>query len=378
MIDFEEAFDSFTGIPLSVLNDSECLIKTGSFCFLWVADDSKTAQITHWINETFDPNQQSRIRILQNRPSTFKLWFLQLFQLSIDIPKVDLVYLRLFPGLKFKGSPTRLLRVDDPFGVSNNPILEFFAYWKRPKLLLARILRTQGFLRSIKSSILIANSKFTLTRFAEVHKIKREKYVINPPVQFDEEIHKRLALKFNSTELDQPYFLIIGGQRQRKDPISLVNDWLRSEQYFRFSIYIVGKLPMEKLAVQAKRAISEQRLRFFSSITSDELAALILQSSGVIFNSSGEGFGNPLAEALFMGRPVICNDLEVFKEVSGPFGHFYPSNNMKQALEVLEETLDNAENYSETAVTERIQYGKRFTKSHAVSIWKSIVEDFQH
>jgi glycosyltransferase involved in cell wall biosynthesis len=47
------------------------------------------------------------------------------------------------------------------------------------------------------------------------------------------------------------------------------------------------------------------------------LAALVQGAQGLLFPSFAEGFGLPPVEAAALGVPILCNDLEVLREILG-------------------------------------------------------------
>lgn len=51
------------------------------------------------------------------------------------------------------------------------------------------------------------------------------------------------------------------------------------------------------------------------NLTDGQMAALLMRAHGALFPSHAEGFGLPPAEALALGVPVICNTLEIYREI---------------------------------------------------------------
>lgn len=58
-----------------------------------------------------------------------------------------------------------------------------------------------------------------------------------------------------------------------------------------------------------------KRLHFFEDAPDALLAQLYQAAAGVITPSEAEGFGLPLVEAVRLGKPVLCRDLAVFREL---------------------------------------------------------------
>ena len=54
-----------------------------------------------------------------------------------------------------------------------------------------------------------------------------------------------------------------------------------------------------------------------NDLNDSELMALVAGSQGMLFPSLAEGFGLPPVEAAALGVPILCNDLEVLREILG-------------------------------------------------------------
>jgi glycosyltransferase involved in cell wall biosynthesis len=62
----------------------------------------------------------------------------------------------------------------------------------------------------------------------------------------------------------------------------------------------------------------EDRVRFLTGVSMDDLAALYRRCSLFVYPSIFEGFGIPIIEALFSGAPVVTTEGGVFPEAAGP------------------------------------------------------------
>ncbi len=61
----------------------------------------------------------------------------------------------------------------------------------------------------------------------------------------------------------------------------------------------------------------QNSIYFIEPLNYDAYLDLIKNATALINTSIYEGFGMPNLEALSLGVPVICSNIEVFKEVSG-------------------------------------------------------------
>ena len=69
-----------------------------------------------------------------------------------------------------------------------------------------------------------------------------------------------------------------------------------------------------------------RRLFWFDDIDDGELSFLYDRAAAIVFPSYAEGFGLPIVEAARRGRPVICSDIPVFREVGGEGAAYFRVN----------------------------------------------------
>jgi glycosyltransferase involved in cell wall biosynthesis len=132
-----------------------------------------------------------------------------------------------------------------------------------------------------------------------------------------------------------PVFLCVGtfeprkGQQVALDAFERL--WARGKDW---RLVFVGRRGWLDHALAARvRAHAEQgrRLFWFEDADDAELAYLYTRMSALIFPSFTEGFGLPMIEAARCGRPVICSDIPVFREI-GRDGALYFKVNDPDAL----------------------------------------------
>jgi glycosyltransferase involved in cell wall biosynthesis len=341
LIDFEDAFTSYSGVPTALVTDVICLILAGFEVTLWYSDRAKTAIIKSWISEYLREEEQLKVKLLETRPSNLKMWILQLNPwLGKKSDEYDYSVATLFPRLPTKSRFKEILRIHDPYGPDKNFLITFLLTVRQGagvKNALARTIRTYSYSRIDRNNlILIFNSNENRNLWYSIYKNpKTSDLVIYPTVQFA--VQELLDGKCQNLrlELSAPFFIFIGGQRQRKDPLSIIELWAENLDLYDFNLIVVGSIDEEKLSQSVKKARQLNRVKFLKYLSLNEMRVWIEKSIGVVFNSRGEGFGFPIAEGIYLGKPVICNDLEVFKEIGGKYPYFFESGNYEEALEIL-------------------------------------------
>ncbi len=85
-----------------------------------------------------------------------------------------------------------------------------------------------------------------------------------------------------------------------------------------------------------------RRLYWFEDADDGELAFLYDHAAALIFASYAEGFGLPMVEAARHGRPVICSDIPVFREVGREGAMFFRVNDPQALAKAVTDFLGGA------------------------------------
>lgn len=123
------------------------------------------------------------------------------------------------------------------------------------------------------------------------------------------EIHKTLK-KFGIKK----NYILIAGDLDNRGRSSLILDSFSElvKEYKNIELVITGRNKMtQRLAPTIKGFIS-----ILDYINDYDLNKLYSGAKFVIYFSKCEGFGFPIIESMVCGTPVICNDLEVFREIA--------------------------------------------------------------
>ena len=77
----------------------------------------------------------------------------------------------------------------------------------------------------------------------------------------------------------------------------------------------------------------------FESVTDAELAYGYQNCAALVFASRAEGFGLPLVEAMWYGRPVIASDIPVFREIGGDYPRYFDLDDAQELVRQLHKTV---------------------------------------
>ncbi|MDB9846697.1 glycosyltransferase family 4 protein [Flavobacteriaceae bacterium] len=125
------------------------------------------------------------------------------------------------------------------------------------------------------------------------------------------------------------YLLHIGSFEKRKDLITLVKAFklvddpnlklvLAGAQIINGNYEVLDEI--KTFIVQNKL---EGKVILAGYVSKDEASTLYKNARIYVFPSLDEGFGIPILEALSFSVPVICSDIDVFKEIGGEYVEYF-------------------------------------------------------
>jgi glycosyltransferase involved in cell wall biosynthesis len=374
IIDAENIANSRTGVPKVSLTDSIVFCEIFDQVEFYI---SKSASKELYESEEFNQliklegqNLQKTVRVNEDRPSNFRVWISQSlpYLANIGMKHFDFSYSSLFPGI-FGSSINckNIVRMHDPFRVHGSLYHEFLnaGSWKNA---CARILRDRAFRQELQNnSLIVANSSWTRNLCLEMYKIDQERVdVVWPSVGF-----LRESKTFQSRrKKNPPYLICVMSQRQRKQPVFVINSWAKVASKLGIRLRVVGKVALTDLSTTALKKIDSGELVIHNYLDTQELRELQANAFASIFASTGEGFGLPIAESLFYGVPVLHNDLDVFKEVSAGVGIEFSLNSEESLVQALLNIASDEEYKAKLNVLSS-QRGTLFSHEHAMTSWSN-------
>ncbi|WP_299563172.1 glycosyltransferase family 1 protein [uncultured Sulfitobacter sp.] len=115
---------------------------------------------------------------------------------------------------------------------------------------------------------------------------------------------------------DAPFFITIGTIEPRKNHALLLDIWDAMGPDAPL-LLICGGRGWNNDAVFARLDAlgPSARIKELGGLSDVALAALLERAQALLFPSHAEGFGLPAVEALLLGTPVVCSNLETFREI---------------------------------------------------------------
>lgn len=161
-----------------------------------------------------------------------------------------------------------------------------------------------------------------------------------------------------------PFLFYIGSAYPHKRLDLLLEVWRGvSAQHPELSLVIGGEQDVFMKRVQEQsQAMALPRIAFTGRLSDQALADHYAQATAFVFPTSFEGFGLPPCEALSLGTPVVCADIEVLKEVLPEQGVFFFENGSADGMmEAIEVVLVQGQN----ARTQALLGGEEIRRRHS-------------
>lgn len=90
------------------------------------------------------------------------------------------------------------------------------------------------------------------------------------------------------------------------------------------------------------------------------VAALVQGATATLFPTVSEGFGLPPVESLRLGTRVLCNDLEVLREVLGVNGHFISVAEPQLWIDTIQKWAKNPQNALQASGEDELTWERHF------------------
>jgi len=137
------------------------------------------------------------------------------------------------------------------------------------------------------------------------------------------ETRDRLA-KISSLQPETPFVLHVGSNLRRKNRDGVLRIFARCKDNWNGSLVFAGDSLSDSLRSLGRELKVADRIVEVPNANCETLEALYNRAVALVFPSTFEGFGWPIAEAHACGCPVICVDREPMVEVAGEAALAHP------------------------------------------------------
>ncbi len=195
-----------------------------------------------------------------------------------------------------------------------------------------------------QASRVVVNSQFTKYRIQEKLNVPPNDIIVLPippadHAKADKSVLQRLNLKDSC-------ILFVGTIEPRKNLVELLEAYrqLPVEQQDKYPLVLAGGKGWQDEAILNKvEALQKAGLKVVLTgyISDGEKAALYETATLCVQPSSYEGFGMPVLEAMSYGKPVLCSDIPVLREVAGTAA-LYTNGDAKHLSQAMSQILGDS------------------------------------
>lgn len=189
-----------------------------------------------------------------------------------------------------------------------------------------------------RAGMVVAVSDFTKSRLIDIYNVPAEKIYVMPNPPREKSAPDFSILKKHG--LAENFILFVGTLEPRKNLVGLLNAYakLPSDLREKYPLVLAGgsgwhddeiKSRLEQVQAEGYEIIQT------GYVSEAEKSALYAKCALVVQPAHYEGFGMPLLEAFAYGKPVVCSDIAVFREVAGDAAIFFDQNDPNDMAKTL-------------------------------------------
>tara|TARA_Y100000296_G_scaffold53392_1_gene61167 strand:+ start:13201 stop:14259 length:1059 start_codon:yes stop_codon:yes gene_type:complete len=178
----------------------------------------------------------------------------------------------------------------------------------------------------------------------------------------------------NQVEESEKYFITVGAIGDRKNQAAVIHAFARSglaAQGYRY--YIVGGDEPGAQEVHKLVDVTEG-VEMLGYVDDERLVNLYKRSAGFILMSKLEGFGMPVAEALYFGTPCLVTENSVLEEVGGKAVFTAPNDNINKISSTMIDMAGLSQRMKMSLYQESKMHLLKFSPKTVMKQWNSVLE----
>lgn len=174
----------------------------------------------------------------------------------------------------------------------------------------------------------------------------------------------------SNLNLSQPYFFCICRLKEGKGQHLLIEMMKHMPENFRLMLAGRGHADyVNRITSLIEELKLSDRVSILGSVSAEEKADLYRNCEALLFPSLSEGFGLPVVEAQYFGKPVVCSNLTSLPEVGGQAVYYFDTLDPKRMAEVTLKSLEDFHKNEEARKKCILQNAARFS-------WKKSAEAY--
>ena len=202
-----------------------------------------------------------------------------------------------------------------------------------------------------RADLILADAASTQRDLVDVYRVPREKIKVlysGVNALFCPDVSEDAKARVRALTNDKPYLLAVGTLQPRKNYVRLIEAFaqIANSQFLDHNMQLVIAGGRGWMFDEVFGAVEQFKLRdrvlFPSFVHDEDLPALYLLASLLVYPSLYEGFGLPIIEAMACGTPVVTSNASSLPEVAGEAAlYFDPRNTDAMAAAMQRALTDN-------------------------------------
>lgn len=139
-----------------------------------------------------------------------------------------------------------------------------------------------------------------------------------------------------------------------------------------YTLHLLSKVSPKRKKELEKIIPKNAKVVFHGGVSEEKYNDLLSSASALATASTAEGFGLPIVEAMAKGVPVVCADTEIFREVGGSAGLYFPAHSTKALAEQIKK-LENKKERKEI-IKKGLKQAKKFSWQNSAKNLKQNID----
>ncbi len=192
------------------------------------------------------------------------------------------------------------------------------------------------------------------------------------------EAFKKLADTQEKITTDVPTLFFVGALGKKKNIAWLIRTvvaGVRSGALPQLRLILAGSRGFGFNEIQSELALAGDIVQYIPSPTLPEIVKLYCSCSAFIFPSLREGFGIPLLEAMYCGKPIVASRIPSSTEVAKDIAHFFTLKNADELYHAVHTAIANKNSVErKSSVVQRLQtYSWEYIAPAYIDIYNSTI-----
>lgn len=182
------------------------------------------------------------------------------------------------------------------------------------------------------------------------------------------------ALQSPNTKPAYPFLFTLGAIVEKKNFHVLPALLAKNDKQLIISGIIQSEAYKKKIIDEARKWNVTERVIFTGPINENDKQWYLKNCEAFIFPSLSEGFGLPVVEAMYFGKPVILSNLCSLPEIGGDVAYYFKSFDAGHMQQVLKDSLDNYlySNISDKIKQRAISFNWMHTAQQYLDIYRKL------